>query len=95
MVTSSVKTFKTMRKFKDTKGNPTLLKFSDKKWGIYKKYQSTDHMIWKIAMPLYRYLLKTEPKRKYVPFFQLWRNQELVYQVSPKIAKRRLSLTNW
>ena len=79
-----------MKKFKDTNGNPTLLKFGEKTWGIYKKWQCPDLL-------LYKYFVNIESskrERKYVPFFELWRDQTLIKKVSPIIPKRRISLRN-
>ena len=66
-----------MKKFKDINGNPTLLRFSEKRWGFYKKWQSPDFLLHNYFSTIER----SKRKRKYVPFFQLWRDQTLIKTV--------------
>ena len=79
----------------DTKGNPTLLKFSDKSWGFYKKWQSPDLLLYKY----FDSIATTQRKRKYVPFFQLWRGGKLVKTITEKpkgaVKRSRLSLRSY
>ena len=66
------------------------MKFSDKKWGIYKKWQCPDLLLYKY----FDSISTTKRKRKYVPFFQLWRGQTLVKTII-QIPESKISLRSY